>query len=57
MEAIGQLTGGIATTSTTCSPALIGSLELMQTRIRQGRFDAIERYAGAAMASANRAAA
>ncbi|MGU3657517.1 MULTISPECIES: PAS domain-containing protein [unclassified Methylobacterium] len=57
MEAIGQLTGGIAHDFNNLLTGIIGSLELMQTRIRQGRFDAIERYAGAAMASANRAAA
>ncbi|MEE7450136.1 hybrid sensor histidine kinase/response regulator [Methylobacterium radiotolerans] len=57
MEAIGQLTGGIAHDFNNLLTGIIGSLDLMQTRIRQGRSDAVERYARAATASANRAAA
>jgi PAS domain S-box-containing protein len=57
MEAIGQLTGGIAHDFNNLLTGIIGSLDLMQTRIRQGRTDAVERYARAATSSANRAAA
>lgn len=57
MEAIGQLTGGIAHDFNNLLTGIIGSLDLMQTRIAQGRTENIERYARAAMSSANRAAA
>ncbi|WP_187193602.1 MULTISPECIES: PAS domain S-box protein [unclassified Methylobacterium] len=57
MEAIGQLTGGIAHDFNNLLTGIVGSLDLMQTRIQQGRTDAIERYARAALSSANRAAA
>src|SRR6201999_3025215 len=36
---------------------IVGSLDLMQTRLNQGRLDNIPRYIDAAMTSANRAAA
>ncbi|GJE49909.1 Sensor histidine kinase RcsC [Methylobacterium tardum] len=57
MEAIGQLTGGIAHDFNNLLTGIIGSLDLMQTRIQQGRTDAVARYARAATSSANRAAA
>jgi PAS domain S-box-containing protein len=57
MEAVGQLTGGIAHDFNNLLAGIVGSLDLMQTRISQGRTDAIERYAKAAMSSAQRAAA
>jgi PAS domain S-box-containing protein len=57
MEAIGQLTGGIAHDFNNLLTGIIGSLALMQKRLSQGRTDALERYAGLALASANRAAA
>lgn len=57
MEAVGQLTGGIAHDFNNLLTGIIGSLELMQTRIQQGRMTDIERYAKAATSSANRAAA
>jgi nitrogen-specific signal transduction histidine kinase len=57
MEAIGQLTGGIAHDFNNLLTGIVGSLDLMQTRIAQGRTDSIDRYAKAAMSSANRAAA
>ncbi|MGY2053178.1 PAS domain S-box protein [Methylobacterium sp. JK268] len=57
MEAVGQLTGGIAHDFNNLLTGIVGSLDIMQTRIAQGRIDAIERYAKAAMSSANRAAA
>jgi PAS domain S-box-containing protein len=57
MEAIGQLTGGIAHDFNNLLTGIIGSLDLMQTRLQQGRTDAIERYARAAMSSAGRASA
>ena len=57
MEAVGQLTGGIAHDFNNLLAGIVGSLDLMQTRLSQGRTDNIERYAKAAMTSAQRAAA
>ena len=57
MEAVGQLTGGIAHDFNNLLAGIVGSLDLMQTRITQGRTEDIERYAKAAMSSAQRAAA
>ncbi|WP_291869107.1 PAS domain S-box protein [Bradyrhizobium sp.] len=57
MEAVGQLTGGIAHDFNNLLAGIVGSLDLMQTRLAQGRTDNLERYAQAAMASAQRAAA
>ena len=57
MEAVGQLTGGIAHDFNNLLTGIVGSLDLMQTRIAQGRTDTIDKYATAAMSSAKRAAA
>jgi len=57
MEAVGQLTGGIAHDFNNLLAGIVGSLDLMQTRITQGRTETVERYAKAAMSSAQRAAA
>jgi PAS domain S-box-containing protein len=57
MEAVGQLTGGIAHDFNNLLTGIVGSLDLMQTRINQGRTDNVGRYINAAMTSANRAAA
>ena len=57
MEAVGQLTGGIAHDFNNLLTGIVGSLDLMQTRLRQGRTEKLQRYIETAMASANRAAA
>ena len=57
MEAVGQLTGGIAHDFNNLLAGIVGSLDLMLTRMTQGRTDSIERYAKAALSSAQRAAA
>lgn len=57
MEAVGQLTGGIAHDFNNLLAGIMGSLDLMQTRITQGRTGDLARYVGAAMGSAQRAAA
>jgi PAS domain S-box-containing protein len=57
MEAVGQLTGGIAHDFNNLLTGILGSLDLMQKRIAQGRVGDIERYAAMAKTSANRAAA
>jgi signal transduction histidine kinase/ActR/RegA family two-component response regulator len=56
MDAIGQLTGGIAHDFNNLLTGIVGSLELMQRRIGQGRFEDVDRYLTTAMTSANRAA-
>jgi PAS domain S-box-containing protein len=57
MEAVGQLTGGIAHDFNNLLTGVVGALDLLQTRLAQGRTDNLERYAKAAISSANRAAA
>jgi PAS domain S-box-containing protein len=57
MEAVGQLTGGIAHDFNNLLTGIVGSLDLLQTRLNQGRSDNVARYINAAMTSANRAAA
>ncbi|MGE8149754.1 PAS domain S-box protein [Pseudomonas vancouverensis] len=57
MEAVGQLTGGIAHDFNNMLTGIIGSLDLMQRYIAEGRTDEIGRFTEAAVSSANRAAA
>ena len=57
MEAVGQLTGGIAHDFNNLLTGIVGSLDLMRTRLAQGRTENVTRYIDAAMTSANRAAA
>ena len=57
MEAVGQLTGGIAHDFNNLLTGIVGSLDLMQTRINEGRTENLTRYSSLAMASAQRAAA
>jgi PAS domain S-box-containing protein len=57
MEAIGQLTGGIAHDFNNLLAGIGGSLELMQTRLAQGRLSDVERFMAAAQGSVRRAAA
>ncbi|MDI2590499.1 PAS domain-containing protein [Pseudomonas sp. N3-W] len=56
MEAVGQLTGGIAHDFNNMLTGIIGSLDLMQRYIADGRTAEIERFMEAAVSSANRAA-
>ena len=57
MEAVGQLTGGIAHDFNNLLTGIIGSLQMLRTRVAQGRLSQVDRYVTAAQGAANRAAA
>jgi PAS domain S-box-containing protein len=57
MDAIGQLTGGIAHDFNNMLTAIIGSMEVVKRRVRDGRYDDVESFTDSAIGAANRAAA
>jgi PAS domain S-box-containing protein len=57
MEAVGQLTGGIAHDFNNLLTGIIGNLDVLRSRMAQGRISELDRFITAAQGAASRAAA
>ena len=57
MEAVGQLTGGIAHDFNNLLAGISGSLEVIERRLSQGRYEGLDRFIEGAQSSSRRAAA
>ena len=57
MEAVGQLTGGLAHDFNNMLTGILGGMEMVRRRIRQGRLNEVDRFLDAALQSGHRAAA
>ena len=57
MDALGKLTGGIAHDFNNMLTGIIAAIELIKRRVEDQRYDSLQRYADAALNSANSAAA
>jgi len=56
MEAVGQLTGGLAHDFNNILAGILGSIDVMKTRVAQGRLSEIDKYLTGATAAAKRGA-
>lgn len=56
METVGQLTGGIAHDFNNLLTGVISGVDMLRTRLAQGRYDDLKRYVDAVATSAERAA-
>jgi signal transduction histidine kinase/PAS domain-containing protein len=56
MEAVGQLTGGLAHDFNNILAGILGSLDVMKTRVAQGRLGEMDKYLTGATAAARRGA-
>jgi PAS domain S-box-containing protein len=57
MEAVGQLTGGLAHDFNNMLAGVMGNLELIKLRIASGRYDTLSKYVDSAVSVSQRAAA